>query len=73
MHCPHETESVPHALKFLTEENPQSTVLSIDGTGASDLISRKSILEALITLEGGPAIIPFASSQKARAENKVTL
>ena len=48
-----------HALQLLTEENPRSTVLSIDGIDAFDLISLKSMLEALMTLEGGPEVIPF--------------
>ena len=42
-----------------TEDNPRTTVLSIDGIGAFDLISQKSMLEALITVEGGPDIMPF--------------
>ena len=53
------TECVAHALQLLTEENTRSTVLSIDGIGAFDMISLKSMLEALMTLEGGTAVIPF--------------
>ena len=53
------TECIAHALQLLTEENPRGTVLSIDGIGAFDLISRKSMLEALMRVEGGPAIMPF--------------
>ena len=37
----------------------RATVLSIDGIGAFDLISRKSMLEASMTVEGGPDIMPF--------------
>ena len=48
-----------HVLQLLTDENPRSTVLSVDGIGAFDLISLKSMLEALMTLEGGPEVIPF--------------
>ena len=29
-------------------------VMSIDGSGAFDLISRKSMLQALMRIEGGP-------------------
>ena len=51
------TECIAHILQTLTEDNPRTTVLSIDGT--FDLISRKSMLEALMTVEGGPDIMPF--------------
>ena len=47
------------ALQLQSEENPRATVLSIDDIGAFDLISRKSMLEALMRVEGGPAIMPF--------------
>ena len=53
------TECIAHALQLLTEGNPRATVLSIDGLGAFDLISRKSMLEALMRVDGGPAIRPF--------------
>ena len=47
------TECIAHILQTLTEDDPRTTVLSIDGIGAFNLISRKSMLEALMT-EGGP-------------------
>ena len=53
------TECIAHILQTLTEVNPRTTVLSIDGIGAFDLISRKSMLEALMRVEGGPDIVPF--------------
>ena len=53
------TECIAHILQTLTADNPRTTVLSIDGIGAFDLISRKSMLEALMTVEGGPDIMPF--------------
>ena len=53
------TECIAHILQTLTEDNPRTTVLSIDGIGAFDLISRKSMLEALMRVEGGPDIMPF--------------
>ena len=56
-HRAHRTHT--HTLQLLTEENPRATVLSIVGIGAFDLISRKSVLEALMRVEGGPAIMPF--------------
>ena len=47
--------------QLLTEENPRATVLSADGIGAFDLISRKSMLEVLMRVEGGPSIMPCVS------------
>ena len=54
------TECVAHALQSLTEENPTTTVMSIDGIGAFDLVSRKAMLQALMSIESGSAAIPFA-------------
>ena len=53
------TECIAHILQTVTEDNPRTTVLSIDGIGAFDLISRKSMLEALMRVQGGPDITPF--------------
>ena len=53
------TECVAHALQSLTEENPTTTVMSIDGIGAFDLVSRKAVLQALMSIESGSAAIPF--------------
>ena len=53
------TECIAHILQTLTEDDPRTTVLSIDGIGTFDLISRKSMLEALMIVEGGPDIMPF--------------
>ena len=35
-------ECVAHAVQALTEQHPDATILSIDGEGAFDLISRES-------------------------------
>ena len=45
-------ECIAHALQALTDLNPRTTVLSVDGVGASDLISRGSILEGLRSIPG---------------------
>ena len=49
------TECIAHALQTLTE----STVVSTDGVGAYDTISRKAMLEALARMPGGAAALPF--------------
>ena len=54
-------EAVVRALRVATETDPRTTVLSIDGIGAYDHISRASMLDALrghATLEG---LRPFAA------------
>ena len=49
----------PTHLQSLTEENPTTTVMSIDGIGAFDLVSRKAMLQALMSIESGSAAILF--------------
>ena len=46
------TECVAHVLQVLTESDPQATIVSIDGVGAYDSISRKAMLENLIAMPG---------------------
>ena len=36
-----------------------TTFVSIDGAGAYDSISRKAMLEALVSMPGGSAVLPF--------------
>ena len=53
------TECVAHVLQALTESDPHTTVLSIDGISAFDMISRRAMLEALQQLPGGEQVLPF--------------
>ena len=52
------TECVAHVLQVLTEMDPQTTIVSIDGVGAYDSISRKAMLEALMEMVGGSQALP---------------
>ena len=52
-------ECVAHVLQTLTDTDPDATVMSIDGVGAYDLISRNAMLEGLLRMEGGDQTIPF--------------
>ena len=52
-------ECVAHVVQTLTDLDPQATVLSVDGVGAFDLISRAAMLEGLLGIEGGDAVLPF--------------
>ena len=47
------------ALQALSELDPRATIVSIDGVSAFDLISRRTMLEALMELEVGSQILPF--------------
>ena len=40
-------ESIAHALQGLADLDPEATVMSVDGVGAFDLISRASMMSAL--------------------------
>ena len=52
-------ECVAHILQTLTDQDGQATVLSIDGIGAYDLISRSAMLEGLLRMDRGDEILPF--------------
>ena len=45
----------------LSNLDPGATVLSVDGVGAFDLISRGAMLQGLRGVEGGEAALPFVS------------
>ena len=52
-------ECVAHALQALTDLSDRVTVLSIDGIGAFDLISRGAMLEGIRSVLGGDSVLPF--------------
>ena len=52
-------ECIAHALQALTESDPRCTIISADGIGAFDLISRSAMLEAMRGLHGGQEALPF--------------
>ena len=52
------TECVAHLHRTALEEDPENTVLSLDGIGAYDTIRRKAMLQKLRTLPGASAM-PF--------------
>ena len=59
-----------HALQLLIE-NPRAIVLSIDGIGAFDLISLKSMFEVLMRVEG--ACVVCRSSGCSMGDHHFTL
>ena len=52
-------ECIVHAKQGLSELDPEATITSVDGVSADDMISRRSMLEALRQLPGGGAALPF--------------
>ncbi len=53
------TECVAHALQAITAEDGNMTILSIDGIGAFDSISRAAMLQSLSELPEASSILPF--------------
>ena len=48
-----------HVLQTLTDLDPTAMILSVDGVGAFDFVSRNAMLKGLLTMEGGDRILPF--------------
>ena len=53
------TEAVVRAISVATQSNPQHTVLSVDGIGAYDTISRHSMLHGLMNVPIVNRCLPF--------------
>ena len=43
----------------LTELDESATILSVDGAGAFDLVSRNAMMQGLLHMEGGDKLLPF--------------
>ena len=52
-------ECVAHTLQALCEINPETTVVSVDGISAYDVVSRRAMLEGLHSVHGGVEALPF--------------
>ena len=52
-------ECIAHMLQARTDLDDRATVLSIDGIGVFDLVSRESMLRGLLRVEGGDSVLPF--------------
>ena len=55
------SEALVRAIRAATESDPRTTVLSVDGVGAYDHISRQSMLSALADRPELAGLIPFAA------------
>ena len=52
-------ESIAHVVQVMTDRDPNCTVLSIDGVGAFDLVSRRAMMTAVHSMDQGEKLIPF--------------
>ena len=52
-------ECVAHTLQTLCEINPETTVVSVDGISAYDVVSRRAMFEGLRSVHGGAETLPF--------------
>ena len=52
-------ESIAHVVQVMTDRDPNCTVLSIDGVGAFDLVSRTAMMTAVHNMDQGEKLIPF--------------
>ena len=56
-------ECVSHALQTLTTDSDESaTILSIDGVGAFDQVSRRAMFQGLLNMQGGDSFVAFRPS-----------
>ncbi|CAE7358847.1 unnamed protein product, partial [Symbiodinium sp. CCMP2456] len=53
------TLALAHCLQLETDSDPHCTVLSVDGIGAFDCVSRQSMLTELRNTPGAAAMLPF--------------
>ena len=52
-------ECIAHIAQALTDLDANATLLSVDGIGAFDLISRSAMLQGLLEVDGGGSVLPF--------------
>ena len=52
-------ECVSHTLRTLAEMDEATTILSVDGVGAFDLISRSAMMQGLVDMPDGVNFLPF--------------
>ena len=52
-------ECVAHMVQASTEFNESGTIVSVDGVGAYDLVSRTAMLSGLMDMEEGDRLLPF--------------
>ena len=53
------SECLAHTLRTLSELNEATSILSVDGVGAFDLISRSAMMQGLVDMPDGIKVLPF--------------
>ena len=53
------TECVTHIVQAMTSEDREATILSIDGIGACDLVSRNAMFRGVADMVDGDKLVPF--------------
>jgi hypothetical protein len=53
------TECIAHTIRAALEADPRATIVSIDGVGTFDLISRRAMLEGLRGVPGAQDMLAF--------------
>ena len=59
------TDCVGHAIRALTDANPLTTILSIDGIGAYDHVYRSGFLQKLLNVPSLQGLLPFVRATYA--------
>ena len=65
------TDTIVHALAAAADLHPDNTILSVDGIGAYDTISRSSMLQGLHDVDGANTCLPFVRQFYGRASQYV--
>ena len=53
------SECVAHILQHVTDLDPRATIVSVDGVGAFDLVSRNAMFRGLLSIEDGGKVLPL--------------
>ena len=54
------TDCVGHIIRTITDSDPESTLLAIDGVGAFDHVKRVRMLDAIARLPAARGLLPYA-------------
>ena len=62
-------ECVVHLLQHSTDGDANTTIISVDGTGAFDLVSRNAMLRGWMGIEDGGKVLPFVRTFYGQLSN----
>ena len=64
-------ECVVHLLQHSTDGNANTTIISVDGIGAFDLVSRNAMLRGWMGIEDGGKVLPFVRTFHGQPSNSI--